>query len=419
MEGRPLTGEPETTLADDEVNTLATALLERVGELAKEMAARIRAGSRDYHYDVVPAEELEEACRSHLGNALRALTGQVSLDTEAASRIGRRRAQQNVPLPAVMTAYRIGVKYFWEAVVDEATRNSLVGSDRLVEAASAMWVLQDGITEAMVSGYHDAMAQRLLADEHERSALVEALLEGRSMDTDAVWSAAEVLDMPRRGPFTVVAAEVTQIGREALPEVAALLSRRGIRSAWRLRPDLQLGIVYLRTPRDLDDLAELLRQHAVRRVGVSPSYDDLRFTGDALRFAKVAMRGGDAASGAVTVFDDSLVAVASAGAPDVMARVAVSVLGPIEAMPVGDRELLLDTLDAWLACGGSADEAAKRLYVHPNTVRTRLRRITERTGRSLTDPRGITELSLALRAVRQTPKPSSSEPSGTTDTAGS
>ncbi|WRZ26158.1 helix-turn-helix domain-containing protein [Streptomyces sp. NBC_00243] len=88
-------------------------------------------------------------------------------------------------------------------------------------------------------------------------------------------------------------------------------------------------------------------------------------------------------------------------------------------MPVGDRELLLDTLDAWFACGGSADEAAKRLYVHPNTVRTRLRRITERTGRSLTDPRGITELALALRAVRQTqtPKPSPSEPSGTTDTA--
>ncbi|MCX4976821.1 helix-turn-helix domain-containing protein [Streptomyces sp. NBC_00620] len=101
-----------------------------------------------------------------------------------------------------------------------------------------------------------------------------------------------------------------------------------------------------------------------------------------------------------------------------MARVAANVLGPIQALPVGDRELLLDTLDAWFACGGSADEAAKRLYVHPNTVRSRLRRIAERTGRSLTDPRGITELSLALRAVRQTPKPSSSEPTGTTDTAG-
>jgi DNA-binding PucR family transcriptional regulator len=98
-----------------------------------------------------------------------------------------------------------------------------------------------------------------------------------------------------------------------------------------------------------------------------------------------------------------------------MARVATTVLGPIEALPAGDCELLLDTLDAWFDCGGSAEEAAKRLYVHPNTVRLRLRRITERTGRSLTDPRGITELSLALRAVRQTPKPPFS--TGTADTA--
>ncbi|MFF3464595.1 PucR family transcriptional regulator [Streptomyces sp. NPDC002619] len=403
-------------MVDKEVNALATVLLERVGELAKEMAARIRAGSRDYHYDVVPAEELEETCRTHLGNALRALTGQVPVDTEAAARIGRRRALQNVPLPAVMTAYRIGVKYFWETVVAEATTNPLVGSDMLVAAASAMWVLQDGITEAMVSGYHDAVAERLLAHEHERSALVEALLEGRSMDADAVWSAAEVLGMPRKGPFTVVAAEVPHIGRQALPEVATLLSRRGIRSAWRLRPDIQLGIVYLRTPQDLDDLAEVLRQHAEQRVGVSPSYDDLCLTGDALRFAKVAMRGGDAESGAVTVFDESPVAVAAAGAPDVMARVATNVLGPIEALPVGERELLLDTLDVWFRSGGSAEEAAKCLYVHPNTVRLRLRRIAERTGRSLADPRGISELSLALRAVRQTPKSPSSESTGTTGT---
>jgi hypothetical protein len=404
-----LSDESEKTLVDKEIRALATVLLERVGELAKEMAARIRAASRDYHYDVVPEEDLEEACRTHVGNALQALSGQVPLDTGAAAEIGRRRARQNVPLPSVMTAYRVGVKYFWETVVDEATTTSLVGNDILVAAATAMWEIQDGITEGMVSGYHDAVAQRLLAGDQERSALVEALLEGRSMDADAVWSAAEVLGVPRGGPFTVVAAEVPGIGRRALPDIAALLARRGIRSAWRLRPELQLGIVHLRTPRDLPDLVEVLREHAERRVGVSPSYDDLNRTGDALRFAKVALRAGDAESRAVTVFDDSPVAVATAGAPDVMARVAAKVLGPIEALPADERALLLDTLDVWFDCGGSAEEAAKQLYVHPNTVRTRLRRIAERTGRSLTDPRGITELALALRAVRQTPRPPTSE----------
>ncbi|WP_019071599.1 PucR family transcriptional regulator [Streptomyces hokutonensis] len=399
-------------MVDKEINALATALLERIDELTKEMAARIRAGSRAYHYDVVPEEDLEDACRTHAGNALQALTGQVPLDTGAAADIGRRRAAQNVPLPSVMTAYRVGVRYFWEAVVAEATTTSLVGNDILVAAASAMWEIQDGITEAMVSGYHEAVAERLLAGDQERSALVEALLEGRSMDADAVWSAAEVLDVPHKGPFTVVAAEVPRIGRRALPDIAAVLNRRGIRSAWRLRPELQLGIVHLRTPRDLDDLVGVLREQAERRVGVSPSYDDLSRTGDALRFAKVALRGGDAGSAAVTVFDDSPVAVATAGAPDVMARVAAQVLGPVEALPEDERALLLDTLEAWFDSGGSAEEAAKVLYVHPNTIRSRLRRITERTSRSLTDPRGITELSLALRAVRQTPRPPTSESTG-------
>lgn len=397
-------------MGDKEVNALATALLDRVGELAKEMAARIRAGAREHHYDVVSPEELEDGCRAHLSNALRALTGQVPLDTATAARIGRRRAEQKVPLPAVMTAYRTGVKYFWDVVVAEAARDPLVGSDALVAAASAIWVLQDAITEATVSGYHEAVAERLLVDQHERSALVEALLEGRSMDADVVWAAAEVLGVPRKGPFAVVAAEVPHIGRQALPDIAAVLGRRGIRSAWRLRPDVELGIVYLSAPRDLDALAEVLRRHARRRVGVSPAYHDLHLTGDALRFAKVAMRGGDADSGAVTVFDHAPVAVAAAGAPDIMARVAANVLGPIEALPAGERELLLDTLDVWFGCGGSAGEAAKRLYVHPNTVRMRLRRITEHTGRSLADPRGISELSLALRAVRQAPKPPSPRP---------
>ena len=65
----------------------------------------------------------------------------------------------------------------------------------------------------------------------------------------------------------------------------------------------------------------------------------------------------------------------------------------------------------WLLAGRvAAEEAAEQLYVHPDTVRTRLRRIAEHTGRSLTDPRGITELALALRAVRQTPRPSTPEP---------
>jgi len=66
-----------------------------------------------------------------------------------------------------------------------------------------------------------------------------------------------------------------------------------------------------------------------------------------------------------------------------------------------DREVLLDTLEAWRDCGGSTERAAKQLFVHPNTVRQRLRRIAELTGCTLSAPRDVAQLCLALEAVRQ------------------
>ena len=48
-------------------------------------------------------------------------------------------------------------------------------------------------------------------------------------------------------------------------------------------------------------------------------------------------------------------------------------------------------------------EAATRMVCHPNTVRYRLRRIEERTGRSLRAPRDLAELSLAFEIADRTP----------------
>jgi DNA-binding PucR family transcriptional regulator len=80
-------------------------------------------------------------------------------------------------------------------------------------------------------------------------------------------------------------------------------------------------------------------------------------------------------------------------------RTARIVLEPVLALDPETRTVLLETLRAWLAAGGSAAEAAKALYCHRNTVRNRLQRLEELTGRSLEDPRGVAELYLASEAV--------------------
>jgi DNA-binding PucR family transcriptional regulator len=62
--------------------------------------------------------------------------------------------------------------------------------------------------------------------------------------------------------------------------------------------------------------------------------------------------------------------------------------------------MLLDTLEAWLDAGGSAQGAATSLYCHRNTVLNRLRRLERLTQRSLAVPQDLVDLTLALEEYR-------------------
>jgi len=61
---------------------------------------------------------------------------------------------------------------------------------------------------------------------------------------------------------------------------------------------------------------------------------------------------------------------------------------------------LLETVDSYLQVGGVLETCARQLYVHPNTVRYRLRRVTELTGRNASDPRDALVLQVALAVGR-------------------
>jgi hypothetical protein len=71
---------------------------------------------------------------------------------------------------------------------------------------------------------------------------------------------------------------------------------------------------------------------------------------------------------------------------------------------------LLETLDGFFAAGNVLESAARSLYVHPNTVRYRLRRVGEVTGLSPLTPRDAFTLRIALTVGRLDPGFSSSHP---------
>jgi PucR family transcriptional regulator, purine catabolism regulatory protein len=74
-----------------------------------------------------------------------------------------------------------------------------------------------------------------------------------------------------------------------------------------------------------------------------------------------------------------------------------SILAPIEQSEGAYGGELMRSLEAFIEENGQWERAAKRLYCHRHTLRYRMRRVEELTGRSLTNARDRIEFWLALR----------------------
>ena len=98
------------------------------------------------------------------------------------------------------------------------------------------------IAIVLVAGYRDEQKRQLLAEGSQRLSLVDALLEGRAFDDWSLREVADSLRLPINGPFVVIAAQAPTVGDEPLCEIESKLRSIDIFSAWRLLPDLQVGI---------------------------------------------------------------------------------------------------------------------------------------------------------------------------------
>jgi purine catabolism regulator len=83
-----------------------------------------------------------------------------------------------------------------------------------------------------------------------------------------------------------------------------------------------------------------------------------------------------------------------------------SLLGPIEQGEGHYGGELMRSLEAFIECNGQWEAAARRLYCHRHTLRYRIRKIEELTGRDLASARDRIEFWLALRGREIAPRPS-------------
>jgi DNA-binding PucR family transcriptional regulator len=234
-----------------------------------------------------------------------------------------------------------------------------------------------------------------------RVMLMDSLLEGRTFDRWRLWEAANQLRLPSQGPFVVVTADVVAVGRMPLPEIEPKLRSLDVYSAWRMLPDLLVGIIHVTSDRRLDTILALLSRMATRRIGVSNRFDDLRDVPQAFHVAKVTLRSSVHGGTPVAVFDGSILSTAAVSAPAVMVKSVAAVLDAFDDLGEEERDLLYETFRVWQDSEASVRTTAEVLICHPNTVRYRLRRIEQRTGRSLSRPKDVAELCLAFEVQRQ------------------
>lgn len=383
---------------------LAEKLLGRLPELTDRTVALIVAeqeATRDLSPE--PLADLRAICESNLRSVLTDLAGHQQATIDVPRETARHRAEQGVSLASVLHGYRLGMRVVWEALNEESPIRQRDNLEALLDLVPAMWALFDSYQSAAATAYDETLVDLARRSERARMLLLDDLLAGRDPGAERRTSMAATLDLPERGPFMAVSAEIPASGGEGLPKVDHVLRLHAIRSAWRLRADEQVGIVALSRDHSPDRVRALLAPLALTRTGISPSYERLGGTAVAVALARVAGRTLAPGAAGVAAVDDHPLGALVAGAPDIAARVVRSVLGGVLDLDPEERSLLLETVEAWADAAGSATEAGKRLYCHRNTVRNRLARLEELTGRSLADPRSLAEVCTAVEAVRLLP----------------
>lgn len=379
---------------------LAPLLLDQLDAMTDRMIEVLQRTEPAYRDLLAHGEDdLRASTRANLERGMHTLIGAAAGNARTSLRdargVGRRRAAQAIPLEAVLRAYRLGGQVTWEALLDVSRRSNRQHDTLLLEVAGSVWRTNDAECAAVAEGYREEQRRLAVVDDIARQQVLDGLLDGRGGDPAYVRTASELLAVPLDGRLVAVVALPAPDGAPALDAPTEALLKRGIRSVWGSRSGAQAGIVALGVAGGCEVMT-WLRAMASGPVGVSAVVDGAAAAGSAYRLAEIAARTLRPDSTRVVTIDERLPEALLSNSPEISSRLVGQSLGGLLELPGDEKEVLLDTLAAFLAADGSPTRAADELFCHRNTVMHRLRRIESVTGRKVTDARSRLLWQLAL-----------------------
>lgn len=391
-----------TTTTDPRIVRACGLLLDQADEVACRCAHIIRTEEPSY-VEFMSADELAHAVRPNVIGLVESVMVNDTTLLAAPRRTGRERAEARMPLTHVLHAYRLTALHIWERLIalcdaDPAT------SRALLDSASALWSAVDVYSQELATAYRDVETEQLLRSARVREAALASLFSGVSVSGQGFADVATALRLPKVGRFVVVASDSWPVEQERAPATAErALASLGVRSAWRSESDGEIGLVSLDRSHRIDRLMGYLTSLTVGRVGISEAFEAVVDTPQAVTQAQLARDTATPGENVVMRFGDARVAALVAATPDLAMGLAQQVLAGVLQQPEEEQRLLLTTLRAWYTAQGSAADAGRLLHCHANTVRYRLAKLTQLTGRDLRVPSDVVHLYLALEATRLWP----------------
>jgi hypothetical protein len=343
----------------DEVDVIADQILARMRE---ELPSHANLAPEALRPGVVTIVRLSLAAFHQRRSATRS-------DLEEAERTGENRARLGVPVDEMLRAFRIGAQEVWAHQRDHGVREGL-DEAVLLEGAQAAWEWTD-LAMAHAAKSHRRVELELAShDLEQRANLLRAILFGSLGANELQLQAVAYGLVPDRTyrPFRARVA-----ARASLHEL-----ERAILASVESRTIL-VGVI------DGDLAGVLPHRPAIRCggvVGLGPPAKLVQLE-PAFQLASSALEVASA-FGMQGVFDldDLALRAAIFHQHDVGDRLVERYAKPLDRLGAFGRTIEA-TLEAFFREGMRVEPTARSLFVHPNTLRHRLRRFEQVTGADL------------------------------------
>jgi sugar diacid utilization regulator len=399
----------------EEIARVLASLEGRQEQLSGVMLEAIVAqiGAYDRPGGAILAGDVQEHCRLHVAllmRSLRAGRGPDRDDLGFAREAAARRVHQGIPLDGLLQAFRVGHRTLWQAIVDEAAP-SPEGREAAIALAGEAMEYIDLASTHVAEAYLRESGQLAELTQRRRRDLLENLLAGRLPDEDETEGLG--LGLERDADLLVAVASLEELDEaedRALAQAAsAIAASIGPRALVVVRQDEVVAVMPLagKSPERIGVMLDVARmgaerEHEIRMLigvsGVSPGLADV---GRRYLDAHHALRRCNPSRPIVSLSElspfEHLVAAA-----DRSTRRSISL--DASALTENGSGALMETLRTYLDSDLDVTATAEALFVHPNTVRYRLRRIGELTGFDPQRFSGLVELHTVARLSEPGPQ---------------